>query len=227
MSLIRVESVRKTYLSGKNIATATPALRGVSLVIETGDFLAIAGPSGSGKSSLLHMIGALDVPTGGAVFFGERNIGDFTSDELSLFRLREVGYIFQAYNLIGTLTAAENVEYVMLLQGLPAQERQRRVRDILRRVGLEGYLNRFPSEMSGGQQQRVAVARAIVARPKIVIADEPTANLDSRTAADLLDLMHSLNAEKKITFLFSTHDRTVMEKAKRVVYLKDGLIGNA
>lgn len=222
MPLVSARDIHKTYISGNTVET--PALRGVDLDIEKSEFLAIAGPSGSGKSSLLHIIGALDTPSSGRVIYDGKNITTATACELAAFRLKEVGFIFQAYNLISTLTAAENIEYVMLLQGIDPLSRRNRATDILRRVGLGDYVNRFPSEMSGGQQQRVAVARAIVSEPSLIIADEPTANLDSRTAADLLDLMAGLNQEKSITFVFSTHDKLVMDKAKRIVYLKDGLI---
>jgi putative ABC transport system ATP-binding protein len=224
MPLVTIRDLHKKYISGKNVETQ--ALCGVDLDIEKGEFLAIAGPSGSGKSSLLHIIGALDVPTSGSVTYDDKDITRSSASELAMFRLKEVGFIFQAYNLIATLTAVENVEYVMLLQGVEPQLRRNRAVDILQKVGLGNYIHRFPSEMSGGQQQRVAVARAIVPEPGLIIADEPTANLDSRTAAELLDLMAGLNQEKGITFVFSTHDKMVMDKARRIVYLKDGLITN-
>ncbi|KHE90607.1 MAG: ABC transporter ATP-binding component [Candidatus Scalindua brodae] len=202
----------------------TEALGGVNLSIEKGDFTAIAGPSGSGKSTLLNLIGALDSPTRGSIFYENIDITKIPLNKLALFRLEEIGYVFQAYNLINTLTAIENVEYVMLLQGISNQIRRKKSIEILKRVGLEPYIHRFPNEMSGGQQQRVAVARAIVAEPKVVMADEPTANLDSKTAENLLDLMKELNEEKGITFVFSTHDQMIMSKARKLILLKDGKI---
>ncbi|MFP4472686.1 MAG: ABC transporter ATP-binding protein [Candidatus Omnitrophota bacterium] len=220
--LLRINNLHKTYTTGRDITT--PALRGVTLDIFSGDFLAIAGPSGSGKSSLLNIIGALDNPTAGTVHFADRDISSLSPDQLSDFRLRSLGFIFQAYNLINTLTARENVEYVMLLQGLAPEERTRRAQDTLSRVGLADYLDRFPNEMSGGQQQRVAVARAIVAEPRLIIADEPTANLDSATSESLIELMKELNADKEVTFVFSTHDPLVMDKARRLVHIRDGMI---
>lgn len=202
----------------------TEALRGVNLTIEKGDFIAIAGPSGSGKSTLLNLIGALDTPTKGTIFYENTDITKIPISRLALFRLKEIGFVFQAYNLINTLTAIENVEYVMLLQGISNHTRRRKSIEILKRVGLESYIHRYPTEMSGGQQQRVAVARAIVSEPKIVMADEPTANLDSKTAESLLDLMKKLNEEKGITFVFSTHDQMIMSKAGKLIILKDGKI---
>ena len=222
MPLIETINLKKTYTAGKNIQT--DALRGVSLQIAEGEFLAIAGPSGSGKSSLLNLIGALDTPSEGTILIDNQDISGIGSQELAAFRLRHIGFVFQAYNLINTLTAVENVEYVMLLQGVSQRVRETRSEEILKRVGLSGYINRFPNEMSGGQQQRVAVARAMAAEPRVILADEPTANLDSRTAQELLNLMAELNQEKGITFVFSTHDRLIMEQAKRLITLKDGVI---
>lgn len=222
MSLIEVRDIEKTYLTGKTVVT--PALRGVSLDIAAGEFTAIVGPSGSGKSSLLHIIGGLDSPTNGRVIYAGKDLSRISADELSIFRLQKVGFIFQAYNLINTLTAFENVEYVMLLQSVPDNERRKRAKKILQRVGLAEYLDRFPNEMSGGQQQRVAVARAMAAAPELVIADEPTANLDSKTAEALILLMRELNEENGVTFIFSTHDKTIMDQARRLVLLKDGLV---
>ncbi|MFA5260949.1 MAG: ABC transporter ATP-binding protein [Candidatus Omnitrophota bacterium] len=222
MALIETINLKKTYTIGKNVRT--DALRGVSLQIAEGEFLAIAGPSGSGKSSLLNLIGALDTPTDGMVLLDNQDIAGINSQELAAFRLHHIGFIFQAYNLINTLTAIENVEYIMLLQGVDQQRRESKSEAILKRVGLADYINRFPHEMSGGQQQRIAVARAMAAEPRVILADEPTANLDSRTAQELLDLMAELNQEKGVTFVFSTHDRLIMERAHRLITLKDGVI---
>ncbi len=222
MCLIKTIDLKKTYITGKDITT--DALKGINLRIEIGEFLAIAGPSGSGKTSLLNILSALDMPTSGKVLFENEDIAEKDINQLADFRLNKIGFVFQSYNLINTLTAFENVEYIMLLQGKSPAERKYRAERILRRVGLGDYINRFPNEMSGGQQQRVAVARAIAAEPKVIIADEPTANLDSTTAGLLMDLMLELNEEKGITFIFSTHDPMIMEKAKRIIRLKDGLI---
>jgi putative ABC transport system ATP-binding protein len=222
MSLIQVIGLNKTYATGKNIITS--ALKDISLDFAEKDFCAIAGSSGSGKSSLLHLMGALDLPTSGKIMYDQNDITSMKADDLSNFRRDHIGFVFQAYNLITTLTAVENVEYIMLLQRVRAHERQQKAREILERIGLGNYLNRFPNEMSGGQQQRVAIARAMAAQPKVILADEPTANLDSKTANDLIDLMLELNAQKGMTFIFSTHDPLIINKAKRVVHLKDGKI---
>jgi putative ABC transport system ATP-binding protein len=200
------------------------ALRGVNLIIEPGEYVAIMGPSGSGKTTLLNLLGALDRPSSGQVFIDEQDLDTLDDDALSRLRLRKLGFVFQAYNLIPVLSAQENVEFVMELQGRPAALRASRSRDVLARVGLAGLEDKRPAEMSGGQQQRVAVARAIVSHPEVVLADEPTANLDSTTARRLLDLMRQLNREEQITFLFSTHDPQVMEMADRLVRLRDGRI---
>ena len=221
-ALIVTDQLTKIYAPGKDISTV--AVAGINLSISSGEFLAIAGPSGSGKSTLLNLLGALDAPTSGTITFDGNNITQTDIRRLATFRLRQIGFVFQAYNLINTLTALENVEYIMLLQGINPQVRRQRAYDILKRVGLEQYLQRFPAEMSGGQQQRVAVARAIAAEPKVVMADEPTANLDSKTAESLIRLMQELNTEKSITFIFSTHDKMIIDQAKRVITLKDGKI---
>jgi putative ABC transport system ATP-binding protein len=218
---IGVVDVRKTYESDGN---AVEALRGVSLEIASGEFTAIAGPSGSGKSTLLNLIGGLDRPTSGKILFGSTDITRLSNSQLCQARLKHIGFIFQAYNLIPVLTVAENVEYVMLLQGGDPGERREKALAMLAEVGLEGYGDRWPSKLSGGQQQRVAVARAIVSSPDLVLADEPTANLDSKTAGSLLDLMASLNEKLKITFIFSSHDPLVLSRARRVVRLHDGQI---
>ncbi|MBN2402674.1 MAG: ABC transporter ATP-binding protein [Spirochaetes bacterium] len=216
---ISIKNLYKNYqLNGLEV----PAIRGIDLTIKKGEFSAIAGPSGSGKTTLLNIIGGLDRPTAGEIRVGNDDLNKLNQKELSDLRLHRIGFIFQAYNLIPVLTALENVEYVLLLQGVLKEERTTRSTRILEEVGLGEYINRFPKELSGGQQQRVAVARAIVSEPEIILADEPTANLDQKTGALLLDLMHDLNHKKNITFLFSTHDQMVMEKARRLVYLTDG-----
>lgn len=220
--LIEVKNLAKTYVTGKGITT--DALRGVNMTVIAGEFLAIAGPSGSGKSSLLNIMSMLDAPTSGEIIYEGTNITTFNAAQLTDFRLRHIGFVFQAYNLINTLTAQENVEFPLLLQGVPHGQRRVRAAAILKEVGLERYVKRFPNEMSGGQQQRVAVARSIVTLPRVIMADEPTANLDSATAAQLITLMRHLNAQQGITFIFSTHDPMVMEKATRLVHLKDGEI---
>jgi len=223
MSLITVKDLKKTYMAGGDILTE--ALKGVSLQIEEKAFMAIAGPSGSGKSSLLHLIGGLDAASSGTVtFFDQYDLSKLNSHQLAHFRLHHIGFVFQAYNLINTLTARENVEYIMLLKGASAADRKAQAEEMLRRVGLKDHVNRFPSQLSGGQQQRVAVARAIAAAPKVVLADEPTANLDSTTSKELIALMRELNEEKNISFIFSTHDPLIMEEAKQLIKLKDGRI---
>lgn len=202
----------------------TRALDGVSLTIEGGEFTTLAGPSGSGKTTLLNVLGTLDAPTSGRVLVDGIDVGSLTEAQRSSLRLEKLGFVFQTYNLIPVLTAAENVEFVLLLQGVPARERRPRAVRLLRDVGLEELIDKRPLEMSGGQQQRVAVARAIAADPTIVLADEPTANLDSRTAESLLDLMVEMNRNRGVTFLFSTHDPRVMERARRILHLVDGQV---
>ena len=219
--VIRAEAVSKIYREGE---VEVRALQEVSLAIGRGAFMAIAGPSGSGKSTLLNLMGGLDRPSAGSVALAGRSISAMSGNELSDFRRDRVGFIFQSFNLIPVLTVCENVEYVMLLQGVAAPERRRRVGEILAEVGLEGLEDRRPLQLSGGQQQRVAVARAIVSQPDIILADEPTANLDSATGAALLDLMRGLNRSHGTTFVFSTHDRMIMEQARRLMVLKDGRI---
>ena len=221
--MIEVKNLVKNYETN---GIVVQALRGLDLTIEAGEFTAIAGPSGSGKTTLLNIIGGLDRQSSGEVRVGGSELGLMNARELSDMRLRKIGFIFQAYNLIPVLSAIENVEYVLLLQGTDQRERTERAERILREVGLEREMHRLPRELSGGQQQRVAVARAIVSEPGIVLADEPTANLDQKTGAALLDLMHDLNHRKGITFLFSTHDTMVMERSERLVYLTDGTISS-
>ena len=200
------------------------ALTNLSLLIKKGEFTAIAGPSGSGKSTLLNLISGLDIPTDGHVFLAGKAISEMSGNELSDFRRDHIGLIFQSSNLIPVLTAAENIEYILLLQGVPKAECKRRVSLMLKEVGLEGIETRFPAQLSGGQQQRVAVARAMVGNPDIILADEPTANLDSKTGSALLEMMKELNEKDGKTFLFSTHDSMIMERAKRLIVLKDGKI---
>lgn len=204
--------------------TLVKALDQVSITIIQGEFSAIVGPSGSGKSTLLHLIGGLDTPDRGSVLLAGTQISDMTSTQLCQYRRDHIGFIFQAYNLIPVLTAAENIEYIMLLQGVPRQDRRKRTKEILDQVGLSGKENRRPNQLSGGQQQRVAVARAMVSQPNIILADEPTANLDSQTGIELLEMMKELNQKQGMTFLFSTHDPKIMERASRLIYLEDGRV---
>lgn len=221
MSIVACTDISKVYIQGK---TEVRALDNVSLTIDHGGFVALAGPSGSGKTTLLNMIGGLDKPDTGTVVVNGRTLNDLSESKLADMRLAKIGFIFQAYNLIPVLSAQENVEFVMLLQGVSEKERHDKARAILDDVGLAGMYDRRPAELSGGQQQRVAVARAIVSGPAIVLADEPTANLDSATGEGLLDMMHAMNEDKGVTFVFSTHDDMVMEHASRLVRLKDGRI---
>lgn len=221
MPIVECEEVTKTYRQGH---IEVHALRDVSVDIEPGSFMAIAGPSGSGKTTLLNLIGSLDSADQGRIVVDGNDYARMTATQLADLRLHKIGFIFQAYNLIPVLSAAENVEYVMLLQGVSAAERRGRSRSILDEVGLEGKYHRRPAELSGGQQQRVAVARAIVSNPSIVLADEPTANLDSKTGQGLLEIMKEMNARRNVTFIFSTHDRMVMNYARRLLRLKDGKV---
>ncbi len=200
------------------------AVNGVHLHIERGEFVALRGPSGSGKTTVLNMIGGLDRPTRGYVKVNGIDIGRLRDSELIDFRLKNIGFVFQSFNLIPVFTAKENIEFTMLLQGRPADEREARVSELLREVGLEDKAGKRPGELSGGQQQRVAVARALATRPQFVLADEPTANLDSVSASNLLDLMEKMNREEQVTFLFSTHDERVIRRARRVITLQDGKV---
>ena len=217
--VIRAEEVCKVYRTGE---VEVNALSAFSLTIERGEFTAIAGPSGSGKTTLLNLISGLDTPSSGRVLLAGRPISEMSGNELSDFRRDHIGFIFQSYNLIPVLTSRENIEYVMLLQGVPKEERRGRTAAMLKEVGLEGMEERRPVQLSGGQQQRVAVARAMVSEPDIILADEPTANLDSGAGAALLDMMRELNERSGMTFVFSTHDTMIMERARRLVVLKDG-----
>jgi len=213
--------VSKVY---RQDSVAVHALVDVDLVIPRQDFLCLYGPSGSGKTTLLNLIGGLDRPTSGEIIVDGQRIDDMESGALAHLRLHRIGFVFQAYNLIPVLTARENVEFVMQLQGVPAAERRRKALEILAEVGLEGLADRRPAELSGGQQQRVAVARAIVSEPALVLADEPTANLDSKTAENLMQLLVHMNREHGVTFVFSTHDRLVMDFSRRLIGLRDGRI---
>lgn len=219
--IINAKNLKKTYKTGM---VEVHALAGVNFKIKRKEFTAVAGPSGSGKTTLLNLISGLDTPTSGSVQLNEKEISRMTGAELGDFRRDHIGFIFQSYNLIPVLTVTENIEYIMLLQGVDKKERHRRVGKILNEVGLEGMENRKPIELSGGQQQRVAIARAIVSRPDIILADEPTANLDSKTGSDLLEIMQKLNEKWGMTFVFSTHDHMIMEHAKRLVNIHDGRI---
>jgi len=222
-NIVATRNVSKTYHDN---GVDVHAVRGIDLTIESGEFTAVVGPSGSGKTTFLNIISGLDTPTEGEVRLDGRDLSSMSGRELSDFRRDHIGFIFQAYNLIPVLRVEENVEYIMMLQGVPREERHRRVKEILDDVGLAGMADRLPTKLSGGQQQRVAIARAMVSRPRLILADEPTANLDSRTGADLLDMMRELNEKTGMTFLFSTHDRMIMKRARRVVTLRDGQIAD-
>jgi putative ABC transport system ATP-binding protein len=219
MNIVECIDVQKTYQQGR---IEVQALKHINLSIEKGEFLAVAGPSGSGKTTLLNLVGGLDASDAGSIIVDGNAFDQMSQSQLAKLRLHKIGFVFQAYNLIPVLSATENVEFVMLLQGVPANERHERAQAILDDVGLEGKYDRRPSELSGGQQQRVAVARAIVSNPSIVLADEPTANLDSKTGTGLLDMMKKMNTEKNVTFIFSTHDKMVMDYARRLILLHDG-----
>lgn len=221
MTLVEVANVSRRFESGGG---AVMALDGVTLEIAAGEFTAMVGPSGSGKTTLLNQIGGLDRPTSGSILVDGENLADLDRTALTRLRLWKIGFVFQEYNLIPVLSALENVEYVMQLQQVDPAERRRRSLEVLGEVGLGDLADRRPGELSGGQQQRVAVARAIASRPAIILADEPTANLDSKTGASLLDMMLDLNGAHGITFVFSTHDPMVMARARRVVHLKDGRV---
>jgi putative ABC transport system ATP-binding protein len=221
MALIELNKVSKIY---DGTAVPVKAVDEVNLKIEEGEFTAIVGPSGSGKTTLLNLIGGLDQPTNGKITIDGTDISTFKPDELINFRLHHIGFVFQAYNLIPVFTAKENVEFIMLLQKISKVEREKKAIEFLKAVGLEDRINSKPTELSGGQQQRVAVARALASTPSFVLADEPTANLDSVSADSLLDLMENLNRDHKMTFVFSTHDNRVIQRAHRVVTLRDGAV---
>ncbi len=219
--VVELERVVKSYQQGKQLVDA---LQGITMNVKAGEFTAISGPSGSGKTTALNLIGALDTPTSGTVRIDGTDLGTLNRKELSRLRRDRIGFVFQAYNLLPVLSAYENAEIVMAVQGVDEDRRRSRVMDLLAQVGLEGMEDRRPSELSGGQQQRVAIARAIAANPAVVLADEPTANVDSHTADTLLDMMETLNQDQRVTFLFSTHDPRVMERARRVIRLVDGRV---
>ncbi|MDE2773265.1 MAG: ABC transporter ATP-binding protein [Gemmatimonadota bacterium] len=218
----RTEGVWKIF---QQEAESVQAVRGVSLTIERGEFTALAGPSGSGKTTLLNLIGGLTRPTRGQVWVAGHEVSSMSSQQVARLRLREVGFVFQAYNLLPVLTALENAEFPMLLQGVDVAERHARVRELFQRTGMEGLEDRRPGKLSGGQQQRVAVLRAVASRPALVLADEPTANLDSATSEALLDVMAELNRDLGVTFVFATHDGRVMERCRRLVRMVDGAVG--
>ncbi|ABK18185.1 ABC transporter ATP-binding protein [Syntrophobacter fumaroxidans] len=219
--IVEVSGVTRDYGEG---GIVTRALRGVDLVLMAGEFASMAGPSGSGKTTLLNIIGGLDRPTSGTVKIEGRDITRLSGGVLSRLRRDRIGFVFQSYNLLPVLTALENAEYVLMLQNIDKEERRERVMRVLREVGLDGMEHRFPRELSGGQQQRVAIARAILPEPALILADEPTANVDSETGGALMNLLRRLNEGKGITFLFSTHDQAVMKRALRLIRLRDGRI---
>ncbi len=221
MSVISLKNVDKIYTE-----TAVPvhAVNCVNLEFEEGEFAAIVGPSGCGKTTLLNLIGGLDAPTTGEIHIDQVNVGALNKRALTDFRMNHIGFVFQAYNLIPVLTAIENVSFIMELQKVPKKERLARANELLKAVGLEDRINDRPSRLSGGQQQRVAVARALASKPRFVLADEPTANLDSKSTNDLLDIMRELNQKEGITFIFSTHDKRVIDRAKRIITLEDGKV---
>jgi len=221
MSVIEVKGLTKTY---SETEVPVHAVNGIDLTFEKGEFAAIVGPSGSGKTTLLNMIGGLEVPTSGTVKVNEQDISKFSSGKLIDFRLYNIGFVFQAYNLIPVLTARENVEFIMQLQNWDKEKMDARTTAILRSVGLGERMNSKPNQLSGGQQQRVAVARALASKPQFILADEPTANLDSKSTTKLLDIMEKLNEEENITFIFSTHDQRVVDKARRVIKIDDGKV---
>ena len=220
-AIVSVRGAARDYQQGE---LTVRALRGVDLDISEGEFTVLMGPSGSGKTTLLNLIGGLDEPSGGSIVVDGSDLAQMTSSQRSKLRLRRLGFVFQSYNLIPVLSAYENVEFVLLMAGMEAAERDRRVLQTLKDVGLEGMESRRPNQLSGGQQQRVAVARAIASRPALVLADEPTANLDSKTGHALIELMRRLNDKQGVTFVFATHDPKVMESARRIVTLEDGQI---
>ena len=221
MDVIRTKDLYKDYVVNKIIVNA---LRGVDFNVKKGEFTAIVGPSGSGKSTLLHLIGCLDTLTKGEIYLNEKNISTMTKDQLAFLRREKIGFIFQSYNLIPVLTVLENVIFPLTLLRVNQKKAKDKAIELLKIVGLNGMENRKPKEISGGQQQRVAIARALIKEPELILADEPTANLDSKTGGEILDIMLKLNQEKGVTFVFSTHDSMVMEYAKRVVFLRDGKI---
>jgi len=223
MKILELKKVNKIYDESE---VPVHAVRDVTLEFEEGEFTAIVGPSGSGKTTLLNLIGGLDMPTSGEIIINGVNLAKLKPSQLIDFRLKNIGFVFQSYNLIPVLTARENVEFIMSLQKWPGKDREARTYELLKAVGLEERMNSRPAKLSGGQQQRVAVARALAPKPKFILADEPTANLDSKAAANLIEIMEKLNIEEKITFIFSTHDPRVVKKARRVITLEDGSVAS-
>ena len=221
MKVLELNEVHKIY---DETEVEVHAVNGVTLGFEEGEFAAIVGPSGSGKTTLLNMIGGLDKPSAGEILVDGKDLSKLKSSQIIEFRLRNIGFVFQSYNLIPVLTAKENVEFIMNLQKWPKGDRDRRTMELLEAVGLADRANSRPSKLSGGQQQRIAVARALASKPKFILADEPTANLDSKSTQTLLEIMEKLNREENITFIFSTHDARVVKKARRVITLEDGKI---
>jgi putative ABC transport system ATP-binding protein len=220
-NVIELSEIHKTYILGK---VEVPALKSVNLNFQEGEFSTLSGPSGSGKTTLLNLVGLIDIPTSGFIKLEGKTVGYNGLSKLHRVRLSKIGFIFQSFNLIPVLDAYENIEYPLLLTNMTNQERQKRVEQLLDEVGLTPYKNHKPNELSGGQRQRVAIARALVNYPKIVLADEPTANLDSQTAKDILELMVKLNKEEQVTFIFSTHDPQVVKMAKKIIKLQDGRV---
>ncbi len=221
MSIIEIKDLHKVY-DGKSLPVY--AVNGIDIKIEAGEFTAVVGPSGSGKTTLLNIVGGLDEPTEGEVFIDGVKITGLSGKEKTDFRMKNIGFVFQAYNLIPVFIAKENVEFILHLQGKPKAERERRTKELLEAVGLGDRMDSRPNKLSGGQQQRVAVARALASKPKFILADEPTANLDSKSTDNLLEIMEKLNREENITFLFSTHDQRVVSKARRVITIQDGVV---
>lgn len=221
MSVIEIKGLHKVY-DGRTLPVY--AINGIDLKVDAGEFTAVVGPSGSGKTTLLNIVGGLDDPTEGNVFIDGVNVTELSSRERTDFRMMNIGFVFQSYNLIPVFTARENVEFILHLQGKPKAEREQRAKELLEAVGLGERMESRPNKLSGGQQQRVAVARALASKPKFILADEPTANLDSKSAENLLDIMEKLNRDENITFLFSTHDQRVVSKARRVIKIQDGMV---
>lgn len=221
MGIIVTKELHKVYTETN---VPVKALNGISISFDEGEFTAIVGPSGSGKTTLLNMIGGLDSPTSGEVHINGTNVTSLTAKKLIDFRLHNIGFVFQSYNLIPVLTALENVEFIMQLQGVPKSERRQRATELLQAVGLDDKIHNRPGDISGGQQQRVSVARALASQPRFILADEPTANLDSKSTAELLDIMLRMNEQYKTTFIFSTHDQRVMDRARRIITIEDGIV---
>jgi len=221
MKIIEIKNLVKIY---DEKTVPVKAVDDVTISFEQGEFTAIVGPSGSGKTTLLNLLGGLDIPNEGEILIDGNNIRTLSPKKLTDFRMNHIGFVFQSYNLIPVLTAKENVEFIMQLQGKSKHEREKRTKELLEAIGLTDKTNSKPNKLSGGQQQRVAVARALASKPKFILADEPTANLDSKAAENLLDIMEKLNKEENITFIFSTHDSRVVKKARRVITLEDGKV---